>query len=150
MTEKEKFYADQSNWPLKFKTQWNGVETENKRFERVGTVSKTIPDQTMSVAEIMHRYAKGLPISGERVPVYHGDEEFIPDIKTLDLSEIEDMKIQAQNTIAAERKKIADLEAERKKIAENKKLNKQPLQENEDTNFNPDKEKQKPKNEDKH
>lgn len=124
----------------KFKSQWNGVQSP-KRYEKVSTLSQTIPDQTMSVSEIMNRYAKGLPLTGERVPVYHGDEEFVPDIKTLDLSEIEDMKIKAQNSIDENRKKLRDLDEERKKIKENIKINKQPLKENDSTSFDPDKEK---------
>lgn len=37
----------------------------------------------------MTRFASGLPISGQRVPVYDGDEDFIPDMRSMDLSEVE-------------------------------------------------------------
>lgn len=46
--------------------------------------SMTIPDDSMSIKEILDRYARGLPLGGERVPVYNG-EEYIPDLETLDL-----------------------------------------------------------------
>lgn len=131
----------------RFKSQWNG-EQSPKRYEKVSALSQTIPDQTMSVSEIMNRYAKGLPLTGERVPIYHGDEEFVPDIKTLDLSEIEDLKIQAQNSIDENRRKLAQLDAERKKIKENLKINKQPLKENDSTSFDPDKDKKQKSSED--
>jgi len=35
--------------------------------------SRTIPDQSMSVTEIMARYAKGMPLGGEREKVYYED-----------------------------------------------------------------------------
>lgn len=47
--------------------------------------SMTIPDQTMSIRTIVDRYTRGLPVTGF-TPVYEG-EEFIPDPKTLDLTE---------------------------------------------------------------
>ncbi|QCQ85115.1 hypothetical protein [Blackfly microvirus SF02] len=37
--------------------------------------SKTVPDQSMSIGEIMHRYASGLPVGGTRVPMYEEDED---------------------------------------------------------------------------
>lgn len=40
--------------------------------------SLTIPDDALSIKEILDRYARGLPLGGERVPVYNG-EELIPD-----------------------------------------------------------------------
>lgn len=48
--------------------------------------SLTVPDESLSVKEIMARYANGLPLGGQKVPVYHG-EEFVPDMERLDLSE---------------------------------------------------------------
>jgi hypothetical protein len=57
--------------------------------EQQGEVNKlpsmTIPDQTMSIRTIVDRYSRGLPVSAF-TPVYEG-EEFIPDPKTLDLTE---------------------------------------------------------------
>lgn len=51
--------------------------------------SLTVPDQTMTVREIMERYARGLPIGGSRLPSYD-EEDDMPDIKTLDLTEREE------------------------------------------------------------
>lgn len=77
---------------MKFKTPWNSHEFPSN-YEKVSSVSMTIPDQSMTVKEIMDRYARGLPVNGERSPVYHG-EEFVPDLERMDLSEIEDLKSQ--------------------------------------------------------
>lgn len=48
--------------------------------------SMTVPDETMSMREILVRYAKGLPIDGGR-NVYYDENDDLPDIKTLDLAE---------------------------------------------------------------
>ena len=51
--------------------------------------SETIPDQSMSIRTILERYSRGLPISGERTPIWQQGEDYndLPDPKTLDLSE---------------------------------------------------------------
>lgn len=46
--------------------------------------SKTVPDQAMSIQEILRRYASGQPIGGMKVPLYEGEDEF-PDPNTMDL-----------------------------------------------------------------
>ncbi len=52
--------------------------------------SMTIPDQTMSIRTIVDRYTRGLPVTGF-TPVYDGEDHYIPDIKTLDLVERQEM-----------------------------------------------------------
>jgi len=68
----------------KYKGQFNNQE------------SKTIPDQTMSLREILTRYAKGLPIDGQKTPIWEGEEGFDVDPKTLDLAEIEELRDKAE------------------------------------------------------
>lgn len=69
-----------------FKTQYNYEE-----FPDAGEIIKgrsmTIPDQTLSVKELMERYARGLSLSGVKVPIYEGDEEGMPDLEHLDLAD---------------------------------------------------------------
>lgn len=48
--------------------------------------SLTIPDQALTMSEIMSRFAQGLPVHGEKVPVYNGDEE-LPDFQRMDLAD---------------------------------------------------------------
>lgn len=81
----------------KFRTQFNGIDCPSKkRFERTFGASATIPDQTMSIREIMERYARGLPFTSAKTPIYDIDDDS-PDIRTLDLSEIEDLAIESRN-----------------------------------------------------
>lgn len=60
-------------------------------FPSVGEVndmpSLTVPDETMSIREILVRYAKGLPLGGAKVEIWEGEDNDLPDIRTLDISE---------------------------------------------------------------
>jgi hypothetical protein len=49
--------------------------THSKDYEKNTQPSKTIPDQTMSIPELIRRYASGLPLGGARVPMYEDDPE---------------------------------------------------------------------------
>lgn len=53
--------------------------------------SQTVPDQTMSIRELIDRFARGLPLGSGQIPLYEGDEEFNPDMKTLDLAEQQEL-----------------------------------------------------------
>lgn len=53
--------------------------------------SLTVPDQTMSIREIMARYARGLPIDGARVEIWEGEDSDLPDPRTLDLAERQEL-----------------------------------------------------------
>lgn len=73
------------------------IKTYYARPVTVGEVntkpSKTQPDQSMSIREIINRSSKGLPVSGIRVPIYNETEDGImPDLRNMDLSEIHDLK----------------------------------------------------------
>lgn len=57
---------------LKIRTQFN---YELSVGERNSTPSKTIPDQTLSIPELIKRYASGRPLEGKRTPFYDEDPE---------------------------------------------------------------------------
>ncbi|WMC01473.1 hypothetical protein [Microvirus D_HF4_274] len=91
---------------MKFRTNYNLKDVPCER-PMVKYVSKTIPDQSMSVRTILERYARGLPIEGNPgVPLYD-EENDLPDPKTLDLSEIEDLKNQYKAEIEEIRRNAA-------------------------------------------
>lgn len=54
--------------------------------------SETVPDQAMSIKEIMTRYAKGLPLGGAKTPTWD-EEDDLPDLRTLDLEERAELKL---------------------------------------------------------
>jgi hypothetical protein len=72
-----------------FKTNING-HTYDKTYEKNTKPSETIPDQSMSVKELMQRHAQGLPLGGERVPIYNGETD-LPDMYRMDLAEREEL-----------------------------------------------------------
>jgi hypothetical protein len=69
------------------------IFTKYKReYEVINGKSLTIPDQTMSIEQIMKRYAAGMSLGGtNKVPIYNGEED-VPDFKRMDLAEIEEYK----------------------------------------------------------
>lgn len=88
---------------MKFKTQYNATPDKG---EKNTLPSETVPDQSMTVREIMERYARGLPLGGEKFPVYHG-ENTPPDLKRMDLTDIEEMTRKNAQFIADARKEFS-------------------------------------------
>jgi hypothetical protein len=75
---------------MRIKTSMNAREFE-KNYERNSKPSLTIPDQTMSIRTILERHSRGLPIDGMKVPIWEGEENDLPDWRTLDLSERQEL-----------------------------------------------------------
>jgi hypothetical protein len=70
------------------KNQLN-AKTFKKIYEQNSLPSMTIPDQSMTVREIMDRFTRGLPLNAGKVPIYEG-EEYTPDITKMDLADKHD------------------------------------------------------------
>ena len=68
--------------------------------ETITKPSMTIPDQTMSIREILDRYARGLPIEAGKVPIYDG-EEYTPDPRYMDLADRQEYMEYAKDQIKA-------------------------------------------------
>ena len=65
--------------------------------------SMTVPDQTLTLRQILDRYARGLPLGGtNESPIFDEEEtnEGI-DIRTLDLSEVHELTQQRVNELNA-------------------------------------------------
>jgi len=62
--------------------------------------SQTIPDQTLSVRELLVRYAKGLPLEGLKQPIWEGEDGDAIDPRRLDLAERQELEIQARQELA--------------------------------------------------
>lgn len=77
-----------------------------KKYELVGGVSMTIPAQTLSIREIMKRFASGLPIDGEKVPVYNGEDDDMPDLSKMDLAERQEYLESAEKELVELKLKI--------------------------------------------
>jgi len=62
------------------------------QYEINNEPSLTIPDQTMTVREILTRFSRGLPIE-QKIPIYNESEsdEYIPDPRYMDLAERQEL-----------------------------------------------------------
>jgi hypothetical protein len=76
--------------------------------------SKTVPDQSMSLRELLIRYAKGLPLEGQKTPIWEGEEGFEVDPETLDLAEREELAEKAREELKAINERVKD-EVEKKR-----------------------------------
>lgn len=95
----------------KWRTPWNGSNFD-KNPEYNSGISETVPDQAMSIEEIMSRYSKGLPLDGERVPVWMQDglEDDMPDLRHMDLAERQEI----MEAVGDEIKAIRELHREKR------------------------------------
>lgn len=73
--------------------------------------SLTIPDEVMSMREILIRHSRGLPIAAGKVPIYEGDDSDLPDPRTMDLADRQLLK----ESLQAELRELDARKAERDK-----------------------------------
>lgn len=87
----------------KFKIRdWMSYDHESEKYEKNTQKSLTIPDQALSIKEILNRYARGLDVEGFK-PIYDDDditaEDYMPDPRTMDLAERQEYQEQYQNEL---------------------------------------------------
>ena len=110
---------------MKFQTP-HDKSTRVSKFQVFTQPSQTVPDQTMSIPELIRRYAQGLPLGAPKVPMYEEDPE--QDLlggmnwNKLDLSEksqfIKSAKNEIQEITKRSRKKQSDTSKQNDKINE--------------------------------
>lgn len=102
----------------RFKTQYNSIPDPGNPLP--GEMpSMTIPNEAMTVREIIAMQARGLTLNNRRVPVYNGEED-IPDFQHLDLADQEAIMQTNQALITEMQKTLKDqekayIDAKRKK-----------------------------------
>lgn len=70
-----------------FKNHYNSVPEKGEKNDKP---SLTVPDQVMSIPELLKRHARGLPLgSGVKTPIFDGEEDILQgvDFRKLDISE---------------------------------------------------------------
>jgi hypothetical protein len=82
--------------------------------------SETIPDQSMSVRELLSRFANGLPLGGLKEQTYEGEDGDGIDPRRLDLAERQELEIAARQELAEieERLKSKKVEKSKAKLTE--------------------------------
>lgn len=81
--------------------------------------SQTIPNEAMSIREIMIRYSRGLPIDG-KVPIFD-EENDLPDPRKLDLAEIQQLREEYEAELKQIKETQAKTEEARKKAQNDEK-----------------------------
>lgn len=79
---------------MKFQTQYDKHVVKGETFPYP---SRTVPDQSMTITEIMQRFANGLPVDGQKVAMYEAEE--MPNVEKMDLSEKMDLLRSNQRVI---------------------------------------------------
>jgi len=82
--------------------------------------SQTVPDQSMSVRELLSRFANGLPLGGGKEAIYEGEDGDGIDPRRLDLAERQELEIAARKELAEieERLKSSKVEKSKAKLSE--------------------------------
>jgi hypothetical protein len=88
---------------MKVKNSMNASQFE-KNYEKNGLPSMTVPDQTMSIRTILERYSRGLPVGG-RTDIYYDEDDTLPDPRTLDLTERQELAEQFVKEIVDTKRK---------------------------------------------
>ncbi|MDV3947038.1 hypothetical protein CMT75_00690 [Elizabethkingia anophelis] len=85
----------------KFKTPYSSIDDENPVAEIVRGVSETVPDQSLTVREILDKFANGTldEIGNDRFYNDDVDGYDMPDLRGLDITELQQMKRDAQMDI---------------------------------------------------
>ena len=92
--------------PSLIKKEYKGQENNQE--------SKTVPDQSMTLRELLIRYAKGLPLEGAKTPIWEGEEGFDVDPEKLDLADREELAEKAREELKAINERVKE-EVEKKK-----------------------------------
>lgn len=105
------------------RTHYNNDTIPKKREYNSG-ISKTIPNQAMTVKELIARFASGLPVALGKAPIYEGDDENMTDLDAMDrielhnyVKELKEAKYKAEQRVTAARTKAEEMKME-KTIAE--------------------------------
>lgn len=112
---------------LQFQTNWNARYTK-KRGERFTKASKTVPDDSLSIPELIRNHTRGVPSKNaqEKQPIYLGDDHGLPS-----LEEFANMdNIDRQDTLHALKSEINAIQTEHQhKLKNSKKDTPQPPKE---------------------
>ena len=78
--------------------------------------SQTIPDQSMSVRELLQRYASGMPLSNGKEQIFEGEEGDGIDPRRLDLAERQELEIAARQELAEIEERLKSKKVDKSKV----------------------------------
>lgn len=98
------------------KKTWKSNNPPKYLGEKNSGEKHTVPDQTLSIREILNRYAKGQPVAQvQREPIYNEDIEFNNPLE-YDLTEIDVLKDMYKNSQEDSKKLLAEQQARLKEL----------------------------------
>lgn len=111
---------------MKIQTAYNYERPKGQVFTQP---SLTVPDQSMSIREILHRFARGLSPSSSRTPMFEGNDqtefdEYMPDLRGLDLSEREEVLAAAKAEVDEIKSRYQKQQTQELKAKENTAIDK--------------------------
>lgn len=92
----------------KYKNSRNAHLFPSKGQSFKGLTSKTVPDQSLPISEILKRFTRGIPIDNVTTPVYDEDGS-MPDPKSMDISEWYDLQRETKSQVGEFKKALDDL-----------------------------------------
>lgn len=98
----------------KIRTQYTNNETD---YEKNSGISETVPDDTLSIPQILERFVKGQPVyASNRTPYYDSENDFaeVPDLAKMDLTEQADYFEAHRNNLAKLRKQFSHEEEQKR------------------------------------
>lgn len=87
----------------RFNNQWGAFKVIP---EPGGGKSMTIPDQSMSIQELLRRFRAGMPLEGQRVPLYEGEDAVSVEVAQMDLIDRENALRAAQEELQATKDRV--------------------------------------------
>lgn len=84
-------------------------------------IGDTVPDKSMSLREILDRHKRGFTFADGKVPIYTGEIE-LPDLNTMDLSDVQILKEQVEERIAQDTARRREEEDKKRKEAREKEI----------------------------
>lgn len=112
----------ENQWPhnrLHVKHQYNAFQFPAYR-ESNNQPSKTVPNQTLSLKTLLDRYGRGLPLSGNPSEPQYFQDNLMPDINKMDISEIHDLKNAIKSDIQKKQQELQDQQTAAKQAAHEK------------------------------
>lgn len=74
------------------KNVWDRSQIKGAGYEKNGLPSKTIPNDALSISDLIKRQERGLPLDANKRAVYAGMDIELPNLKRMDLTEIASFK----------------------------------------------------------
>lgn len=79
------------------------------------STSQTVPDQTLTMRQLLDRYSRGIPIGNAKTPIYDGEDVNPVDVEHMDLADREDYFNSIKTELNELQSKAADREAKKRK-----------------------------------